>query len=227
MSSSMIILTAIILLLGYVVSTYNYCISLIEAIKNDSKQIDIQLDRRFKVFESLIEVVKKYMDYEKSTLKEVVKLRNESLSARSAGDDAKRMQNENAISGIMSGIKAVFEQYPDLKANALTSDLMKRVVTLENEISARRAGFNATVERYLARTHTFPDLLIAKLFKFESAELLSWDNSIRSVDHLDFTPNERSEEELGIEIINEEPDEDVDSDSETDSDTDVPKKEDE
>ena len=42
---------------------------MIEAIKNDNKQIDIQLDRRFKVFESLVEVVKKYMDYEKSNWK--------------------------------------------------------------------------------------------------------------------------------------------------------------
>lgn len=162
MSSSMIILTAIILLLGYVVSTYNYCISLIEAIKNDSKQIDIQLDRRFKVFESLIEVVKKYMDYEKSTLKEVVKLRNESLSARSAGDDAKRMQNENAISGIMSGIKAVFEQYPDLKANQNAMQLQEEIINTENQLSFAKQAYNDGVEKYEAYKKQFPAVVIVK-----------------------------------------------------------------
>ena len=153
------------------------------------------------------------MTYEADVQSRVAQLRSAWSAENTSLDDATPSVNEAAEA--TSGLLAIREAYPDLKANALTSDLMKRVVTLENEISARRAGFNATVERYLARTHTFPDLLIAKLFKFESAELLTWDNSIRSVDHLDFTPNERSEEELGIEIINEEPDEDVDSDSET------------
>jgi LemA protein len=57
------------------------------------------------------------MDYEKTTLKEVVALRNQAQTAHAQGDEAARMQAENGISKIASSINLVFEQYPDLKAN--------------------------------------------------------------------------------------------------------------
>src|ERR1700691_5556122 len=118
MSTFLIVaLVLIILIFIWMVGIYNALIGLIEAINNDKKQIDIQLDRRFKVFESLIETVKKYMDYEKSTLKDVVALRNQAQTAKAAGDEKTRIAAENEISQIASGLNVVFEQYPDLKAN--------------------------------------------------------------------------------------------------------------
>ena len=55
-----IIVLIVLALFGFVIGVYNSLIRMIEAVKNNKKQIDIQLDRRFKVFESLINVVKKY-----------------------------------------------------------------------------------------------------------------------------------------------------------------------
>ena len=72
MSTSIIIFILIALVVFWFVKTYNKLIHMIEAVNNNNKQIDIQLDRRYKVFESLINVVKNYMDYEKTTLKDVV-----------------------------------------------------------------------------------------------------------------------------------------------------------
>src|SRR5438046_9978436 len=111
------ILIVLLVIAGFVVFTYNRLIALIEAIRNNQKQNDIQLDRRFKVFESLINVVKKYMDYEQTTLKDVVALRNQAQQAKSNGDEQGRIAAENQISEIASKINVVFEQYPDLKAN--------------------------------------------------------------------------------------------------------------
>src|ERR1700722_16098284 len=110
-----IILIILLAIIGFVILTYNRLIAQIEAVRNNQKQIDIQLDRRFKVFESLINVVKKYMDYEKSTLKDVVALRNQAQAAHASGDEATRIAAENKISTIASGLSVVFEQYPDLK----------------------------------------------------------------------------------------------------------------
>src|SRR5476651_22984 len=112
-----IIIIAVLLLGGFIVMTYNTLISQIEATRNNEKQIDIQLDRRYKVFESLINVVKKYMDYEQTTLKDVVALRGQALSAKASGDEKGRIDAENKISQIASNINLVFEQYPELKAN--------------------------------------------------------------------------------------------------------------
>src|SRR5580704_7637323 len=97
---SLILIVIVLAILGFIILTYNRMISQIETVKNNQKQIDIQLDRRYKVFESLINVVKKYMDYEQSTLKDVVALRNQAQEAKSSGDDKTRMAAENKISDI-------------------------------------------------------------------------------------------------------------------------------
>src|SRR5579885_1827197 len=92
---SLILLLVILAIIAYAILIYNRLIAQIETIRNNQKQIDIQLDRRFKVFESLINVVKKYMDYEKTTLKDVVALRNQAQQAHQAGDEKSRIEAEN------------------------------------------------------------------------------------------------------------------------------------
>src|SRR4051812_17179026 len=104
MSTGIIILIVLLAIGGFVIFTYNQLIALIEAARNNQKQIDIQLDRRFKVFESLINVVKKYMDYEQTTLKDVVALRSQAQQAKAAGDEQTRITAENKISQIASNL---------------------------------------------------------------------------------------------------------------------------
>src|SRR3984893_18331614 len=101
---SLIIILILVAIIGFVILTYNRLIAQIETVKNNQKQIDIQLDRRFKVFESLINVVKKYMDYEQTTLKDVVALRNKAEQAKIKGDEKTRIDAENQISTIASNL---------------------------------------------------------------------------------------------------------------------------
>ena len=72
----------VLIMIIWVIGTYNTLVRLIEFVRNNLKQIDIQLDRRYKVFENLISVVKKYMDYEKTTLKDVIALRAQAQEAK-------------------------------------------------------------------------------------------------------------------------------------------------
>ena len=150
-----VLITVIIVLVfiaaAAAVGIYNSLISLIEAVRNNERQIDIQLDRRFKVFESLVNVVKNYMDYEKSTLKDVVALRNQAITAKSQGDTAGSMAAENKISGILSGLNVVFEQYPDLKANQNALQLQEEIVNTENKLAYAKQAYNDSVERYNAK----------------------------------------------------------------------------
>jgi LemA protein len=157
---------AVVFLIGaYIVMTYNKLIGMIEAVKNNNKEIDIQLDRRYKVFESLINVVRKYMDYEKSTLKEVVDLRNQAKQAQASGDDKARMASENKISGILSGLNVVFEQYPDLKANQNAMQLQEEIVSTENKLAYAKQAFNDSIERYNATKKSFFEAVIVSFFK--------------------------------------------------------------
>lgn len=165
MSTGIIILIAILIIGGYVVMTYNALIALIEAIRNNQKQIDIQLDRRFKVFESLIEVVKKYMNYEQTTLKDVVALRNQAQQAKTSGDETTRITAENKISQIASGLNLVFEQYPDLKANQNCLQLQEEIVSTENKLAYAKQSLNDSIERYNADKKSFFASMIVSSFK--------------------------------------------------------------
>ncbi|ACJ18752.1 LemA family protein [Coxiella burnetii] len=162
MTLLIILLILIILIGGYAISIYNHLIGLIESIRNNNKQIDIQLDRRYKVFESLIEVVKKYMDYERSTLKDVVALRNQAQTAKQAGNNDARMKAENKISTILSGLHVVFEQYPDLKANQNAFQLQETIVSTENKLAYAKQAYNDSVERYNAKKKmVFPSMVVS------------------------------------------------------------------
>lgn len=162
---TLILLVIIILLFFYIILTYNRLIAQIETVKNNQKQIDIQLDRRFKVFESLINVVKKYMDYEKTTLKDVVALRNQAQQAQASGNEQERIAAENKISDIAAKINVVFEQYPDLKANQNVMQLQEEIVSTENKLAYAKQSYNDSIEIYNASKKQFPASVIVSMFK--------------------------------------------------------------
>lgn len=161
----LIILVLAILIIGWVVGIYNTLIRLIEAINNNKKQIDIQLDRRFKVFESLITTVKQYMDYEKTTLKDVVALRNQAQQAKASGDEKGRIEAENGISQIAAGLNIVFEQYPDLKANQNVLQLQEEIVNTENKLTFAKQAYNDSIETYNAKKKAFVESMVVNFFK--------------------------------------------------------------
>ena len=169
-----------LLILGVVVvvwaiSIYNALIQLIETINNDKKQIDIQLDRRYKVFESLINTVKQYMDYEQTTLKDVVALRNQAQAAKAAGNEAERIEAEKGISKIASGLNVVFENYPQLKTNENVLQLQEEIVNTENKLAYAKQAYNDAVERYNAKKKSFLESVIVNYYaSVLDKEFLYW-----------------------------------------------------
>ena len=164
MTTLIVILIIFGLLFVWAISVYNRIIAMIEEVNNNERQIDIQLDRRFKVFQSLIETVKKYMDYESSTLKEVIALRGQAQQAKGAGDQQGRIDAENGISKIAGGLNLVFEQYPDLKANQNALQLQEEIVNTENKLSYAKQAFNDSIERYYAYRKAFFQSMVVNFF---------------------------------------------------------------
>jgi LemA protein len=189
MSTFFIVLFVILaLVLFWVVGVYNKLIALIESINNNKRQIDIQLDRRYKVFQSLIETVKKYMDYEKSTLKDVVALRNQAQKAKEAGDEKTRIAAEEGISKIASNINLVFEQYPDLKANQNALQLQEEIVNTENKLSYAKQAYNDSLERYNAKKKSFFESMVVGVFPSLNQSYEYWALSEDKIkEHEDYT----------------------------------------
>jgi len=165
MSILLIVIVIVAILLVGIIAIYNRLIWLIEAVRNNKKQIDIQLDRRYKVFESLINVVKKYMNYEQTTLKDVVKLRGQAQQAASKGNTKGQIDAENAISKIASNINLVFERYPDLKADKNALQLQEEIVNTENKLAYSKQAYNDSIERYNATKKSFFQSMVVGLLK--------------------------------------------------------------
>lgn len=175
MTTLIVLLIVLAVIVIWFISIYNKLIRQIEAVRNNKKQIDIQLDRRFKVFESLINVVKKYMDYEQTTLKDVVALRNQAQQAMTQGDEKSRIAAEEGISQIASNINLVFERYPTLKADQNALQLQEEIVNTENKLTYSKQAYNDSIEKYNATKKSFLESMVVTVCKSKlDQEFIYW-----------------------------------------------------
>ena len=153
MSLIIVALLIITILMGLVlISLYNTLTAMTEAIQHNKQQINIQLDRRFNTFQSLISSVHQFMDYERSTLKDVLTLRARSETALSMNDEKARIAAENEISKIAAHLSIVFEQYPELKAGKNVLQLQEEITNNERKLAYATEAYNKSVSRFLIKT---------------------------------------------------------------------------
>jgi len=164
----------------WAIMIYNGLVTMRNRFKNAFSQIDVQLKRRYDLIPNLVETVKGYMAHERGTLEAVVKARGAAVSAAQAaaaapGDPGAMRglaQAEGALGGALGRLLAVFEQYPDLKANQNVLGLQEELASTENKVAFARQAFNDSVMEYNTRRESFPDNIFAGFFRFAPAELL-------------------------------------------------------
>ena len=137
--------------------------------------IDVQLKRRHDLIPKLIDAVKQYAAYESSTLSAITTLRSESEDA--IGIETKG-QIEGELSTKLHQLIALAEDYPDLKADQSFLDLQKNLTDVENHIQYARRYYNGTVRNLNIRVDSFPDMLIARFFRFIPAEFFDFDEAV-------------------------------------------------
>lgn len=137
--------------------------------------IDVQLKRRHDLIPKLIDAVKQYAAYESSTLSAITTLRSE--SAEAVGIERKG-QIESELSTKLHQLIALAEGYPDLKANQSFLDLQKNLTDVENHIQYARRYYNGTVRNLNIRIDSFPDMLIARIFRFIPAEFFDFEEAV-------------------------------------------------
>src|SRR5438552_720873 len=175
-----VVLVVIVALIVWAIGIYNGLVTLRNRFKNAFSQIDVQLKRRYDLIPNLVESVKGYMQQERGTLEAVVQARGSAVSAaqRAAAQpgDAAAMQGlaqaEGALGGALGRLLAVFEQYPDLKANQNVLGLQEELSSTENKIAFSRQAYNDSVMEYNTKRESFPDNIFAGMFGFSAAELL-------------------------------------------------------
>ena len=179
-----IIIAIIVVLVIFVIASYNGLVNSRMQTKEAWSQIDVQLKRRNDLLPNLIETVKGYAKYEGSTLEKVAELRNQVAAATSP---AEAMRARDELTRQVSGIFAVAESYPDLKASANFSQLQEELTNTENKIAYSRQLYNSVTSNYNAKLETFPSNVIAKMFGFKAAEFLETPEEEKAVPKVDFS----------------------------------------
>jgi LemA protein len=175
-----IALAIVVALAFWAVTIYNGLVQLRNRFKNAFAQIDVQLKRRYDLIPNLVEAAKGYIQHERETLEKVIAARNSAMGAAqkaaAAPGDAAAMQGlaqaEGQLGGALGRLMAVFEAYPDLKANQNVMQVQEELTSTENKIAFARQAYNDSVMEYNTKRESFPDAIFAGMFGFQTATLL-------------------------------------------------------
>jgi len=155
-----LVIGIIIVIVGYVVVTYNGFVSLKNRARNAWADIDVQLKRRYDLIPNLVSTVKGYAEHEKSVLEDVTRLRSQAMGIQNT---EQRSGAETQLSGAIKSLFAVAESYPDLRADQNFRDLQNQLTEIEDQIQYARRYYNAVVRDLNTKREMFPSSLIASM----------------------------------------------------------------
>lgn len=157
---------------------YNDLVFLRKRCERNWANIMVSLKKRHDLIPKLELVVKRYLSHEKDLLAQLANLRSQLKSIDDSKNTDVYMSQEAKL---VNGLSVLIEQYPDVEGNKNIEDLNRRLITLENEIALIRDGFNNVVMNYNTRIQSFPDNILAGVFKFERISALQFDKRVHKV----------------------------------------------
>ncbi|MFJ5716101.1 LemA family protein [Neobacillus sp. NPDC093127] len=181
------IVIAVIVVFGLMfMSSYNNFVSSEENVNQSYAQIENQLQRRLDLIPNLVNTVKGYAAHEKEVITSISDARARLAGAKTPGEEA----TANAeLSGALSRLLVVVENYPDLKANQQFAQLMDELAGTENRISVARKDYNDQVAVFNKKVKQFPGALIARIAGFSEKEYFKADPKAQQAPQVDFGGN--------------------------------------
>jgi len=178
-----IAIAVVVLLIVWVIVTYNRLVRLRNRTQNAWAQIDVQLKKRHDLVPNLVETVKGYAAHEQGTFERVVQARNAALSATGVADTA---QAENLLTGALKSLFALAEDYPELRATENFQQLQADLGEIEGDIAVARQIFNDSTLSLNNAVETFPSNLVASMGGFARGPFFEVEDEGRSVPKVEF-----------------------------------------
>lgn len=185
--------TCILLLSG---CGYNDIQSSDEDVAAKWAEVMNQYQRRADLIPSLVATVKGYAAHEESVFKEIADARARigSVSqSQSAPDNAQSMQayqqSQQEMSSALSRLLVISERYPELKADAMFSNLMVQLEGTENRIAVARHRYVEAVQTYNLQIRQFPGVILARILGYERKQNFQPDDvrKVSTAPEIDFS----------------------------------------
>jgi LemA protein len=181
-----VIVLVVVIIGGMLMSSYNNFVALEENVDQSYAQIENQLQRRLDLIPNLVNTVKGYAAHEKEVIASISDARARLAGARTVEEEA----TANAeLSGALSRLLVVVENYPNLKADQQFTQLMDELSGTENRISVARKDYNVQVAVYNKKVKQFPGALIAGMTGFDEKQYFKAAAGATEAPEVDFGGN--------------------------------------
>jgi len=161
-----VLIVVIVLIVLAIMGSYNGLVTKQENVEGKLHDIDTQLQRRVDLIPNLVNTVKGFASHETEIINSVTEARTKLAGASSVEDKA----NADAeLSGALSRLLVVVENYPDLKSSANFIQLSDELAGTENRIAVARLDYNNAVKEYNTAIKKMPASIIAGMFNFDEA----------------------------------------------------------
>lgn len=180
-----IVIGVIILIFGLsLMGGYNNLVSLNENVETKLSQIDNQLQLRNDLIPNLVETVKGFAAQEKEILQNVTEAR---AKLAGASNMEQMVEGDAELSGALSRLLVVVENYPELKSDANFRQLSDNLSGTENRISVARRDYNEAAQGYNTAIRRFPTNILAGMFNFDKVEYFKAQEGAQEVPKVDFS----------------------------------------
>ncbi len=166
---ALIVLGVVLLIALFFVLIRNSMVASRNRVDESWSGIDVQLKRRHDLIPNLVETVKGYATHERETFEKVTEARADAMRAVGKGPDA-AASAEAALGGALANLRAVAENYPELRATENFQQLQRSLSEIEDEIQASRRIYNSNVNSYNTKIQIFPNSIVAGMGGFTARE---------------------------------------------------------
>src|SRR5262245_22804158 len=173
MGFALVLLIVVVLLVVWAIALYNRLVRLRNGAESAWSDIDVQLKRRYELIPNLVETVKGYATHERAAFEEVTRARSEAM--RASAPEA-RAKAEADLSGVLRGLFAIAEAYPELRANQNFLALQSELSAIEDAIQNARRYYNAIVRDLNTQIESFPANLFAASLGFAKKQYFELDD---------------------------------------------------
>jgi LemA protein len=164
---AIIVIALIVIAVIIVIAARNSMIGARNRVDESWSGIDVQLKRRHDLVPNLVETVKGYASHEQAVFEKTSQARSQAMAARDPGEAAKA---EGQLTQALTDLRAVSENYPQLRATENFQQLTANLSEIEDEIQAARRIYNSNVQNYNTKIQVFPNSIIANMSGFDEKE---------------------------------------------------------